>query len=146
MNKIYATNAPNYIPIAEKKDQENRTEVTEIIGVEKGNYESSRSSSSRSQISIKMVSPLISRSVRARRRQAFLRTYQLSSLDDNSIGVIGGTTESKYGEKVKEAATKIKLAMVTLATAARLGFERRRSCFRPAICASLPDSSSVRRA
>ncbi|KAK9664182.1 hypothetical protein RND81_14G024100 [Saponaria officinalis] len=134
MNKIYATNATNYIPIGDS-DQEQPTEKTEIIGAENGNYEPTRSSSRRGQISMKIVSPLISRSVRARRRQAFLKTYQLSSVNDNSIGVATTITESKYGERVRDAAIKIKLAMVSLATAARLGFERRRSCFRPVVCA-----------
>lgn len=86
------------------------------------------------------VSPLISRSVRAKRRQAFLRTYQLSHLNNNSIET-AATSESKCNDKMKwkEAAAKLKSAIISLASAARLSLVNR-GCS----CGYLPSSSSIR--
>ncbi|GAB4824973.1 hypothetical protein Ancab_007846 [Ancistrocladus abbreviatus] len=77
------------------------------------------SSKSRYTINLKASATFCSRSLRAKRRQAFLKTYTLSSFDDNPT-----ETQSK-SQKLKQAASKVKSVMVSLVAAVRLSFVTR---------------------
>ena len=81
----------------------------------------------------------ISRSVRAKRRRAFLRTYQLSSLDTNSVAA---AESSNCQQKLRQAAIKLKSVVVSWAAAARLRL--RRCSLRPFLCSSVTPSPSIR--
>lgn len=135
---IPPTDATNYNLNQEEDDQVYIHDLEERI--RSTSKRSSRRHLSNSYL-MNTVSPLISRSVWAKRRQAFLRTYQLSHLRNDSVVT---TAESNCSEKLKQAAIKLKSVIVSLTSAARLTLLRRGCSFRPAMCcASLPSSSSI---
>lgn len=82
----------------------------------------------------------ISRSVRAKRRRAFLRTYQLSSPHNSGEAA----ESSNCHEKLRQAAIKLKSVVVSWAAAARFSLLRRRCSLRRLLCASISPSRSIR--
>ncbi|GAB2262928.1 hypothetical protein Droror1_Dr00003925 [Drosera rotundifolia] len=63
----------------------------------------------------RMTVTLASRSLRAKRRRAVLNTYRLSSFEDDS-----NTREVPKSQKMKQAALKVKSALVSMVASARL--------------------------
>lgn len=94
---------------------------------------SQRSASKRGQhiYNLEAAKNFLSRSVRARRRGAFLKTYTLSSLDNSS------ELAQPKCNRVKKAAAKIKSVLVSAVEVVRNSSTRLRGCTsRSAICPS----------
>ncbi|GMH12604.1 hypothetical protein Nepgr_014445 [Nepenthes gracilis] len=103
-----------------------------------GSTRRSRREANRSHRSLSKRMPnfaaFCSRSLRARQRRIFLKTYKLSSIDDNS-------TQSN-SQKLIQAASKVKSVMISFVAAARMSSLRR--CLNPNSINWQPSATSPR--
>ncbi|KAK9284784.1 hypothetical protein L1049_023961 [Liquidambar formosana] len=87
-----------------------------------------RTFSKRNKESHKMITSFSYRRDRARKRQIFLRTYKLGSVN---------TSEQSTSGKLKKVFGKVKTVVVTVVAFARIGSLRSWNC-RSAVCGSSP--------